>query len=54
MLEHRVSDWNNAYANGVNIARGDRWPQAWVGPAEAFRNALSASGLAKLDLAYGE
>lgn len=54
MLEHRVSDWNNAYANSVNIARGDRWPQAWVGPAEAFRNALSASGLAKLDLAYGE
>lgn len=54
MLEHRVSDWNNAYANGVNIVRGDRWPQAWVGPAEAFRNALSASGLAKLDLAYGE
>ncbi|MGF6177257.1 alpha/beta hydrolase [Ensifer sp. 4252] len=54
MVEHRVSDWDDAYANGVNIARGDRWPQAWVGPAEVFRNALSASGLAKLDLAYGE
>ena len=54
MLEHRVSDWNDAYANGVNIARGDRWPEAWAGPAEAFRNALSAAGLAKLDVAYGE
>ncbi|MCK3777123.1 alpha/beta hydrolase [Ensifer sesbaniae] len=54
MLEHRVSDWNDAYANGVNIARGDRWPEAWAGPAEAFRNALSASGLAKLDVAYGK
>ncbi len=54
MLEHRVSDWNDAYANGVNIARGDRWPEAWAGPAEAFRNALSASGLAKLDIAYGK
>ncbi|MGE6783814.1 alpha/beta hydrolase [Ensifer adhaerens] len=54
MLEHRVSDWNDAYANGANIARGDRWPQAWVGPSETFRNALSASGLAKLDVAYGE
>lgn len=54
MVEHRVSDWNDAYANGVNIARGDRWPEAWVGPSEAFRNARSASGLAKLDLAYGE
>lgn len=54
MLEYRVSDWNDAYANGVNIARGDRWPEAWTGPSEAFRNALSASGLAKLDVAYGE
>ncbi|OCP15045.1 MULTISPECIES: alpha/beta hydrolase [unclassified Ensifer] len=54
MLEHRVSDWNDAYANGSNIARGDRWPEAWVKPAEAFRNALSAAGRAKLDLAYGE
>lgn len=54
MVEHRVSDWNDAYANGANIARGDRWPEAWVGPSEAFRSARSASGLAKLDLAYGE
>lgn len=54
MLEHRVSDWDDAYANGVNIARGDRWPAAWVGPAETFRNALSAAGRARLDLAYGE
>ena len=54
MLEHRISDWDDAYANGVNIARGDRWPAAWVEPAETFRNTLSASGRAKLDLAYGE
>ncbi|OOG74999.1 hypothetical protein BLJAPNOD_06779 [Ensifer sp. M14] len=54
MVEHHVSDWNDAYANGANIARGDRWPEAWVGPSEAFRNARSASGLAKLDLSYGE
>lgn len=54
MLEHRISDWDDAYANGSNIARGDRWPEAWVKPAEAFRNSLSASGRAKLDLAYGE
>lgn len=54
MLERRISDWDDAYANGSNIARGDRWPEAWVKPAEAFRDALSASGRAKLDLAYGE
>ncbi|WP_337183508.1 alpha/beta hydrolase [Shinella sp.] len=53
MLEHRISDWDDAYANGVNIARSDRWPEAWAGPAETFRNALLAAGRAKLDLAYG-
>ncbi|NUS70524.1 MAG: alpha/beta hydrolase [Ensifer adhaerens] len=54
MLEHHISDWDDAYANGSNIARGDRWPEAWVKPAEAFRNALLSAGRAKLDLAYGD
>ncbi|RVJ76495.1 alpha/beta hydrolase [Sinorhizobium medicae] len=54
MLEHRILDWDDAYANGANIARGDRWPEAWVKPAEAFRNSLLAAGRAKVDLAYGE
>lgn len=54
MLEHRISDWDDAYSNGANIARGDRWPEAWVKPAETFRNTLLAEGRAKLDLAYGE
>ena len=54
MIYHRISDWNNAYANGANIAGGDRWPAAWVEPAEAFREALAAEGRAKLDLGYGE
>jgi arylformamidase len=54
MLEYRVTDWNDAYSNGANIARGDRWPEAWVEPAATFRNTLSAAGRAELDLAYGE
>lgn len=54
MLERCISDWDDAYSNGANIARGDRWPAAWVEPAETFRNTLSAAGRAKLDLAYGE
>lgn len=54
MLEHRISDWDDAYSNGANIARGDRWPEAWVKPAETFRNTLLAEGRAKLDLVYGE
>ncbi|MDI7864623.1 alpha/beta hydrolase [Rhizobiaceae bacterium n13] len=53
MLEYRISDWNDAYANGPNIPRGDRWPEAWVEPAANFRDALLAAGRAKLDIAYG-
>ena len=54
MLEHRISDWDNAYTNGANIAGGDRWPAAWVEPALAFRDALSAEGRARLDIVYGD
>ena len=54
MLHHRISDWDDAYANGVNIAGGDRWPDAWVDPAKAFRDASLAAGRARLDLSYGE
>ncbi|WP_378942517.1 alpha/beta hydrolase [Mesorhizobium sp. ANAO-SY3R2] len=54
MLEHHVVDWDNAYTNGANIAGGDRWPTAWVEPAQAFRDALSAAGRARLDIAYGD
>ncbi|TPK58076.1 MULTISPECIES: alpha/beta hydrolase [unclassified Mesorhizobium] len=54
MLEHRIADWDNAYANGANIAGSDRWPAAWVEPAQAFRDALAAKGRAQLDIAYGD
>lgn len=54
MLEHRIADWNDAYANGANIAGGDRWPAAWDQPAQAFRERLLAQGRARLDIAYGE
>lgn len=54
MLEHHIADWDNAYTNGANIAGGDRWPAAWVGPAQAFRHELSAQGRAKLDIGYGD
>jgi arylformamidase len=54
MLEHHITDWDDAYANGANIAGSDRWPAAWDGPAEAFRDKLSADGGTKLDVAYGD
>jgi arylformamidase len=54
MSFHQISDWNDAYANGPNIPGGERWPVAWVQPAEAYRDELGASGRATLDIGYGE
>ncbi|ANW05969.1 esterase [Bradyrhizobium icense] len=54
MIFHQISDWNDAYANGPNIPGGERWPAAWVQPAQAYRDALQASGRATLDVRYGE
>lgn len=53
-MRHRIGDWDNAYANGINIPQGDLWPTAWIEPARHYREALSALGRAKLDLPYGE
>ena len=53
MFLHDISDWNDAYANGVNIARGDAWPNAWVEPAREFRERLATDGRAELGIAYG-
>ncbi|MCG6114281.1 MAG: alpha/beta hydrolase [Mesorhizobium sp.] len=54
MIYHHVVDWDDAYANGANIAGGDRWPQLWVEPAQLFREKLQAKGRARLDLAYAD
>lgn len=54
MIHRAISDWEDAYANGVNIPKGDSWPAAWVEPAKAFRDAMAREGRAQLDLAYGE
>ena len=54
MIFHHVTDWDNAYSNGANIAGGSQWPEAWVAPAKTFRDSLEAEGRAKLGLAYGE
>jgi acetyl esterase/lipase len=54
MIYRHITDWDNAYANGVNIPGGDRWPAAWVGPAADYREKMAAAGRAKLDISYGE
>jgi arylformamidase len=54
VIFHQISDWNDAYANAPNIPGGERWPAAWVQPAQAYRDALQAGGRATLDVGYGE
>ena len=54
LILHRIEDWNDAYANGPNIPGGDRWPNAWIEPAKAYREEMTAAGRAKLGLAYGD
>ncbi|MCO5156245.1 MAG: alpha/beta hydrolase fold domain-containing protein [Aquamicrobium sp.] len=51
---HRIGDWDDAYANGVNIARGDAWPGVWVEASRAFRDKLAGGERARLDLSYGD
>src|SRR3954471_1879158 len=54
MLFRQISDWNDAYANGPNIPGGERWPAAWVQPAQTYRDELTRSDRATLDIGYGE
>lgn len=53
MLLRKITNWDDAYTNGANIARGDRWPSAWVVPARDFRDRLSGIGRAQLGISYG-
>jgi arylformamidase len=53
MYHHKVANWDDAYTNGAHIAGGDRWPDAWVGPAKAYREEREAAGKARIGLAYG-
>ncbi|HEY6631268.1 MAG TPA: alpha/beta hydrolase [Rhizobiaceae bacterium] len=53
-MYHKIRDWNDAYTHGANIAGGDRWPDAWVGPAKTYRDERAAAGKAQLGLAYGD
>ena len=53
MIHHRIEDWDDAYANGVNIPRGERWPGLWAERAGIFRERVVQEARARLDLAYG-
>lgn len=53
MPHHAITDWDDAYANAPNIARSERWPEAWVQQARAFREEMTAAGRAELMIRYG-
>lgn len=53
-MRHKIIDWDDAYANGVNIPQGDRWPGAWAEPAKQYRDRMTDTGQAKLSLSYGD
>tara|TARA_R110002051_G_scaffold69411_1_gene124850 strand:+ start:2028 stop:2852 length:825 start_codon:yes stop_codon:yes gene_type:complete len=53
-MRHRITDWDDAYANGPNIAGGERWPGLWVEPAQNYRQAILEAGRARLDIPYGK
>ncbi len=54
MIYHRISDWDDAYANVPNVPGGDRWPDAWRAPSSAYRQELAGKDRARLDLSYGD
>lgn len=53
-MRHRITDWDDAYANGVHIAGGADYPDRWAKRAAAFRADMAGKGRASLDIAYGE
>jgi acetyl esterase/lipase len=53
-MRHRITDWNDAYANGPNIPGGERWPDLWVAPAGNYRGESLIAGTAELDIPYGK
>lgn len=54
MFLHQITDWDDAYSNGIHIAGGQDYPSRWEDASAAFRARMMATGRAEIDLAYGE
>ena len=57
MIHRRIPDWENAYANGVNIARGDGYGRTlWAASRRQSvpRRTRGTRQARELDLAYGD
>ncbi len=53
MLMHQISDWDDAYANGIHIPGGNDYPAKWTTLARKFRDDAQSANRAELDIAYG-
>lgn len=53
MLMHQIADWDDAYANAPHIPGGADYPAKWAAQAKRFRQDMSNSGQAELDIGYG-
>lgn len=54
MYDRYISDWDNAYANGIHIVGGDQWGDIWKQRSGQFRTTQLEAQRADLDLPYGE
>lgn len=54
MYERHISDWDNAYANGIHIVGGDQWGDIWKQRSDQFRAASLKAQRAYPDVPYGE
>lgn len=48
-----ITDWNAAYSNMDHVPDGPSYPPLWMAAARDYREAMSACGRARLNLAYG-
>jgi arylformamidase len=53
VTDYPIADYDDAYANGAHIAGAADFPPRWMAMAEVFREELSKTGRARLDLGYG-
>lgn len=53
MIFPAITDWDDAYTNGVHIAGGEGYVARWAQAAQGFRDRIGDLGSARLDLAYG-
>ncbi len=54
MIHRRITDWEDAYANGANIARGDTYVAMWAQAGSAYRDLMGKEKRARIDIAYGD